>query len=191
MDEPASLFFTVDSLSEDDCVQIILPVYSDIRRVLSRHMSCKATDSVFGWHSRRLMDGDRLHLSLQKVVTGTTSLELALKTWGLLQGSIEFSELFSPALHTRMQSVQVISDSNMILYDYFDSHAPNGPLHCVYLASLMKIANGHAILFQSIDRALLRLTGLAPEEFNDPEHWMDLSTWCVNLLLRSTGEHVS
>lgn len=175
------MFFTVDSFSVDDCAQIILSVYSDVRRVLSRHMSFKGTDSVFGWHSRRFMDDNKLHLSLQKTIPDTSSLELALKTWALLRGPIQFSELFSPILNIRIQNVHIINESNMILYDRFDSLEPNGRLHCVYLASMMKIDNGHVMLFQSIDRSHVRMTGQAPVDFNLPEHWMRICTWCVRL----------
>lgn len=160
-------------LTEEDCAEIVRWSYASIQRFVQSQSFTSTNSGVFGWRDRRRLNGSVMEMLLQKQLYGFTPLELALETWKLLQGKIEFTKLFSPALGATMQCVQVINDTNMVIYNHFASVRDQGSFQVLYLASLVKIDHGYATLFQSVDRSRFIFKDEAPSGCK----WLDLHRW--------------
>lgn len=134
-----------------ECEEITRSTFAEIQEFMARDSYVSTNASVLGWRDRREMADGVIRMALGKTLDGFTPFDLALGTWRLLQGKPDLADLFSPALGVTIRCLQVVNDTNVVMLNHFASVDGNSSLRAVYLATLIEIDYGYAVLFQSLD----------------------------------------
>lgn len=171
--DPAVLPVSLRSLALTECEEITRANFASIKLFLERESYISTNSAVFGWRDKRRMTGRSIQMTLDKVLSGFSPFDLAVKTWRLLQGQFDYNKLFSASLGSSIQCLQTVNDTNMVLQHNFASIDDFGPFHALYLATMVKIDWGYAVLFQSIDRAKFEVK--TNEKCED--RWLDVHMW--------------
>lgn len=136
--------------------------------------------SLFGWRDRRQIVGHEIRISLQKVIHDHTPLELFLRAWKMLSAPSEFAQLYSASVGFHVRCIQTVDDSNVVYYGRFPAPDPSVSFHCLFLLSRLRVKNGYATLYQSIDSSrFIRRPGSHTEQDQATELWIDVKMWCV------------
>lgn len=160
-----------------DCEEITSATYAELQSFLSRDSYVTTNLSVLGWRDKREIEGSMVRMALEKDLDGFTAFNLALKTWRMMQGDCDYAKLFSPSIGATIECLQKVNDTNLILLNTFSTVGQVGCVRVIYLASLIKIPGGFAVLFQSFDRTKFEVKIDAAVQ----NQWMDIHTRCVVL----------
>lgn len=172
---------TFTALTVDECAQIASRAFASIQQFQQSHDFVSTNCSMLGWRDRRRIQGALVTMAIQKVLVGYAPFDLSLRSWSFLRSPAEFSKLYSGSMNAQMQLMQVVNDSNVVLYGQFSLSELNLTVHSLFLLSWIRIQDGYATLMQSVDRS--RLAREQPELANRvdaaAEQWMEVNQWCV------------
>lgn len=174
-EDPFIPLVTFRPLTALDCQEITRSTWAEIERFLDNDALVSTNASVLGWRDMRELVGCVIRMALGKDFEGVNPFDLGLKTWQLFQNSFEFAELFSPGIGTTIQCLQVVNDSNVVLLNNFASVDGNGSFRSLYLATFVKVDDGFAVLYQSIDRAKFEVQTSVECE----DQWLEIHLRCV------------
>lgn len=149
--------------------------FAEIRCFLAQVSFASINASVLGWRFKRDMTGGVISMVFDKALDGFTPYDLAVRTWGLVQGRLELSELFSKSLGASMRCLQEVNDTNVVLLLNLANGGDGTALRVLFLATFVKVDWGFAVLFQSVDRALFEVRSSVECE----DQWINVQMWCV------------
>lgn len=173
-----SLPFSFESLGLQDCTEFVGAAVVGIRQFLRSQAFVSTNTSLFGWRDRRQIVGDEIRISVQKIIHGHTPLELFLRAWKMLSNPTEFAQLYSESLGFKAHCIQTVDDSNVVYFTQFPGPDPSASFHCLFLLSRLRIKDGYATLYQSIDPS--RFVRRSAAQASAVELWIDLKMWCVS-----------
>lgn len=171
--DPAIPFISFRPLTLPECEAISRFIYGDIQCFLSKDSHVSTHGSVLGWCDKREMVGSTIKMSFEKVLDGVSPFDLALRTWQLIQNHDEHAKLFSASLGASIRCLQVVNDTNAVLFSNFTSVDGHGSFRSLYLVTFVKIDFGFAVLLQSVDRSQFEV-----QTSIECEHeWLELHLW--------------
>lgn len=175
--------FSFEALKIEDCTEFVGAAVVGIRQFMRSQAFVSTNTSLFGWRDRRQIVGDEIRISVQKVIHGHTPLELFLRAWKMLSNPSEFAQLYSASVGFKAHSIQTVDDSNVVYFARFPGPDPSASFYCLFLLSRLRVKNGYATLYQSIDptrfiRRPMSQSAQVPA-VQPAERWVDLKMWYV------------
>ncbi|TMW64136.1 hypothetical protein Poli38472_014253 [Pythium oligandrum] len=186
-------------ITTQECIQIDIAVYEDIKSVLQNEDYVSTGVSLFGWSDRRHVDEGFVRFSVKKFYSDLSALELSDATWDLLTSPSRFMTIYSPSLHIDMRMIQRVDDDNVVYYRRITRPEDGTVTKSIFLLSRFRTESGYVVLFHSCnhdryrhEQRLLRaidMEGGAGEDDDVPmeanENWHDIYTW---LMFEEVGE---
>lgn len=149
-------------LTVEKCHAIVRKVYSEIAtfNTSGRDGWISTGASVFGWTDQRRVENGLLKFSLRKLNTCMSPEVVSAAAWNILTTPGGYDKTISQNFGMRTEIVQVVDQSNVVMYEEYEVHSSAGGIPAVtvvralILLTLFATEKGYILLHYGLDQEL-------------------------------------